>query len=88
MLAMYKPAVDNDSRGSERHHSLTGWGWTYRLRTMVIWVVREWRIHRSIEQLRGFNDRMLKDIGLTRMEIETVLRHGRNCDETRRRGWL
>jgi uncharacterized protein YjiS (DUF1127 family) len=51
-------------------------------------LVHEWRIHRSIEQLRGFDDHMLKDIGLTRMEIEAVVRHGRYCDETRRRGWL
>jgi uncharacterized protein YjiS (DUF1127 family) len=85
---MYKLAVDNTSRESGHHRSLTGWGWTYPLGAAVTWLVHEWRIHRSIEQLRGFDDHMLKDIGLTRMEIEAVVRHGRHCDETRRRGWL
>jgi uncharacterized protein YjiS (DUF1127 family) len=85
---MYKLSVDITSRGSEHRRSLTGLGWTYLLKAVVIWLVHEWRIHRSIEQLRGFDDHMLKDIGLTRMEIEAVVRHGRDCDEMRRRGWL
>jgi len=85
---MYKLAVDNTYRGSGHHRSRPGRGWAYPLRAAVTWLIHEWRVHRSIQQLRGLDDHMLKDIGLTRMEIEAVVRFGRPCDEARWRGWL
>ena len=85
---MYKLAVDRTSRGFDHHRALKAWGWTYPLKALITSLVHEWRIYRSIEQLRAFDDHMLKDIGVTRLEIDTVVRYGRDCDETRRRGGL
>ena len=37
----------------------------------------EWRLRRDIRTLRQLGDRALRDMGLTRGEIEHVVRHGR-----------
>lgn len=37
----------------------------------------EWRLQRDIRTLRRFGDRKLQDMGLTRGEIEHVVRNGR-----------
>lgn len=40
-------------------------------------LVAEWRVRRDIRTLRQFGDRTLQDMGLTRGEIEHVVRNGR-----------
>ena len=37
----------------------------------------EWRLRRDIRTLQQLGDRALRDMGLTRTEIEHVVRHGR-----------
>jgi len=37
----------------------------------------EWIVKRAIKELQGLDDHMLKDIGLTRGEIEACVRDGR-----------
>lgn len=37
----------------------------------------EWRLRRSLETLRSFDDHMLADIGLTRGSVEYAVRYGR-----------
>ena len=36
----------------------------------------EWVVKRAMAELQGLDDHMLKDIGLTRGEIESCVRHG------------
>ena len=36
----------------------------------------EWLVRRAIEELQGLDYHMLRDIGLTRSEIESCVRHG------------
>jgi uncharacterized protein YjiS (DUF1127 family) len=40
-------------------------------------VAAEWRLRQDIRTLRQFGDRTLRDMGLTRGEIEHVVRNGR-----------
>lgn len=39
-------------------------------------VSEEWIVKRAIAELQGLDDHMLRDIGLTRSEIESYVRHG------------
>jgi uncharacterized protein YjiS (DUF1127 family) len=39
-------------------------------------VSEEWIVKRAIAELQGLDDHMLQDIGLTRSEIESCVRHG------------
>jgi uncharacterized protein YjiS (DUF1127 family) len=41
-------------------------------------ITNELRIRRDMTQLRAMDDDMLKDIGLTRADIGTALRYGRD----------
>jgi uncharacterized protein YjiS (DUF1127 family) len=43
-------------------------------------VVAWQRYHRDIAELQRMDDRMLRDIGLTRFEIESAVRFGRRND--------
>ena len=37
---------------------------------------KEWIVKRAIAELQGLDDHMLRDIGLTRSEIESCVRYG------------
>jgi uncharacterized protein YjiS (DUF1127 family) len=39
-------------------------------------VSEEWIVKRAIAELQGLDDHMLRDIGLSRSEIESYVRHG------------
>lgn len=45
----------------------------------AVWstLVKHARMRRDAERLRNMDDRMLRDIGLTRSEVEGAVRHGR-----------
>jgi len=47
----------------------------------VVWVYRRKRVHdRAIRELRAMPDHLLKDIGLSRGNIEVAVRTGRKTD--------
>jgi uncharacterized protein YjiS (DUF1127 family) len=41
------------------------------------YMAREYRIHCGLRAMMAFDDRMLRDIGLTRTEVESAARFGR-----------
>jgi uncharacterized protein YjiS (DUF1127 family) len=48
------------------------------LRGVVAAVAREWRTRREVAFLMRQDERMLRDIGVSRSEIERAVRGGRN----------
>jgi uncharacterized protein YjiS (DUF1127 family) len=46
--------------------------------SLIEGAARELRVRRDMDRLAEFDDRMLRDIGLTRSEIEGVVRRGRD----------
>ena len=44
---------------------------------LVVAIIREREIRRSVNELATWNDHMLSDIGLTRGDIERTVRFGR-----------
>ena len=49
----------------------------------------EWRVRGAIRELELLDDRRLRDLGLTRMNIERAVRRGRSsgADAPRATGW-
>lgn len=45
---------------------------------LVAGIHRRYRAGRAVQELQGFDDRMLRDIGLGRGEIERAVRAGRS----------
>jgi uncharacterized protein YjiS (DUF1127 family) len=41
-------------------------------------IAREMRLRRDMQRLAEYDDYMLRDIGITRMDIEGVIRRGRD----------
>jgi uncharacterized protein YjiS (DUF1127 family) len=41
-------------------------------------IAEELRIRRDLQQLRAMDDHMLEDIGLTRMDVGSAVRYGRD----------
>lgn len=48
-----------------------------RAGSLGAWLRRAWRDHRAARAMRGLSPEMLKDIGVSFAEIDTVVRHGR-----------
>ena len=46
---------------------------------------RRWRIRHDLERVRGFDDRMMADLGLARCDVDRVGCCGRGVDEIRGR---
>jgi uncharacterized protein YjiS (DUF1127 family) len=57
--------------------------WSARIASPVLWLWsrmrREWELQRGIMELRALDDRMLKDIGVSRCQIENPVRRGDHC---------
>jgi uncharacterized protein YjiS (DUF1127 family) len=54
------------------------------------WVSREFSVRRSMRQLGAFDDRMLRDIGIVRADIEGAVRRGHDApsDATENIGYI
>lgn len=46
----------------------------------ISWIGSRRRLRRDIEELRALDDRILRDIGLSRSDIDPAVRHGRDFD--------
>jgi len=77
-MTMPQPSVTGDLVGS------LGRTAGRLLRRLVAMVVRERERRRAIRQLRAMDPAMLRDLGITRSEIEAVVRFG-HADRLRRR---
>jgi uncharacterized protein YjiS (DUF1127 family) len=65
-------------------HAVQAAGWsrfTARIAHLIAWIRTEHRVRRDLAELRAADDRLLADIGLSRSEIDDVVRHGRRCDD-------
>ena len=72
-----------DGQGGEvaRAMSPSGWALVARLGSALCApLARAYRRWRATEELRGLDERMLKDIGITRCEVERLVRYGRTYD--------
>ena len=66
-----------------RRRQATIWdAWLRAAARGLSWLIaatgREWRIRRDLRRLAAMDDRMLKDIGLGRCEVEYRVRYGRD----------
>jgi uncharacterized protein YjiS (DUF1127 family) len=50
---------------------------TELVRNGIGWLVTRRRIRRGIKELMALDDQMLADIGLSRSDIDYIVRHGR-----------
>jgi uncharacterized protein YjiS (DUF1127 family) len=67
------------SRPARRRTSgLASW-FGARLRRLTNEFARWRRVQRDLHKLRSLDDRMLADIGITRCDVEHVVRHGRRA---------
>jgi uncharacterized protein DUF1127 len=60
------------SRSEQEHRT----GATGLLRWLIEKIAFELEVWRSLREIQGFDDKMLRDIGLQRGGIEHALRHG------------
>lgn len=55
--------------------------WSARVRSLVVrlWsaICKTRQMQRAMDELEGLDDRMLKDIGICRCEIRSIVRYGR-----------
>jgi MFS family permease len=75
---------------SQPHHEArsdrparTGTAWTWvsaALATIIRALAAEWRLRRAIRELESLEDHRLRDLGLTRRNIERAVRRGRRPD--------
>jgi uncharacterized protein YjiS (DUF1127 family) len=60
--------------------SIASFGWSARIRSRVVRLWSAFRrmrqMRRAIAELEVLDDRMLKDIGICRCEIESIVRYG------------
>jgi uncharacterized protein YjiS (DUF1127 family) len=69
-----------DPASATAHLAAGGRRQTALTRSIARWIARirkEWRIRRGIEELMALDDRMLRDIGVSRSNVEYVARYGR-----------
>lgn len=50
------------------------------IRQGISWIGSRRRLHRDIEELMALDDRILRDIGLSRSDIDHAARYGRDFD--------
>jgi uncharacterized protein YjiS (DUF1127 family) len=50
---------------------------TRPIRHGIAWIGSQRRLHRNVRELLALDDRLLRDIGLRRSEVEHAVRHGR-----------
>jgi uncharacterized protein YjiS (DUF1127 family) len=62
---------------AERVPARSAWSAPARLLTARLWsaLYGEWQIQRAIARLEALDDYMLKDIGIHRSQIKSVVRH-------------
>lgn len=68
----------------ERKADLNAGSWpaalTRPIKHGISWIGSRRRLHRDIEALRALDDRILRDIGLSRSDIDPAVQHGRDFD--------
>jgi uncharacterized protein YjiS (DUF1127 family) len=77
-LSSEPPAHDDPASEPAARTHLPRWsGWTRSLAKLRSGLVRRFKIRRTMVHWQALDDRMLKDIGLTRHEIDRFVRYGR-----------
>jgi uncharacterized protein YjiS (DUF1127 family) len=63
---------------AERVPARSAWSAPARLLIARLWstLCREWQTRRAIVRLEALDDYMLKDIGIHRSQIQSVVKHG------------
>jgi uncharacterized protein YjiS (DUF1127 family) len=70
--------IGRSRRAHRRTSGLASW-FGARLRRLTNELARWRRLKRDLHELRSLDDRMLADIGITRCDVERVVRHGRRA---------